>query len=42
MADLREAFAMSRKYLVPVLEHFDKQGVTRRTGDGRVAGKQLS
>jgi selenocysteine-specific elongation factor len=41
MADLREALGMSRKYSVPVLEHLDRQGWTRRAGDVRVAGRRL-
>ena len=30
----------SRKFLVPLLEHFDRTGLTRREGDRRVAGPQ--
>ncbi len=41
MADLREALGMSRKYSVPVLEHLDRQGWTRRVGDVRVPGRRL-
>ncbi len=32
----KEAFGVSRKYLIPILEHLDREGVTRRTGEGRV------
>jgi selenocysteine-specific elongation factor len=39
VGDLREAFGLSRKYSVPILELFDRQGLTRRHGDVRVAGK---
>jgi selenocysteine-specific elongation factor len=34
---LRERIGTSRKYAVPLLEHFDRTGVTRRTGDLRFA-----
>ena len=36
----KEAFGLTRKYLIPLLEYLDRSGVTRRTGEGRVlAGK---
>ncbi len=35
-ADFRERFGVSRKYLIPLLEHLDRIGLTRRTDDGRV------
>jgi selenocysteine-specific elongation factor len=35
-AVLREALGVSRKYLIPLLEHFDGIGFTQRTGEGRV------
>jgi selenocysteine-specific elongation factor len=31
----REALGTSRKFAVPLLEHFDRTGVTRRDGDLR-------
>ncbi|HEV8572934.1 MAG TPA: selenocysteine-specific translation elongation factor [Actinomycetota bacterium] len=31
----REALGTTRKYAVPLLEHFDRQGLTRRQGDVR-------
>ena len=31
----KEALGVSRKYLIPVLEHFDRVGVTRREGNRR-------
>ncbi len=34
-ADFREAIPVSRKYLIPLLEHLDKIGVTQRSGDTR-------
>ncbi len=33
--EAREALATSRKFIVPLLEHFDGQGLTRRDGDVR-------
>jgi len=41
-AELREALGTSRKYAVPLLEHFDQQHLTRREGDLRrlVAGRE--
>jgi selenocysteine-specific elongation factor len=33
----REALGTSRKYAVPLLEHMDERGLTRRVGDVRVA-----
>lgn len=35
-ADLKEAMGLSRKYAMPLLEHFDAIGLTRREGDLRV------
>jgi selenocysteine-specific elongation factor len=37
VSDLREMLGASRKYAIPLLEHFDRQRVTRRQGDYRVA-----
>lgn len=31
----KEAFGVSRKYLIPILEYLDRRGITRRTGEGR-------
>jgi selenocysteine-specific elongation factor len=40
VSDFKDAAKTSRKYAVPLLEYFDKRGVTRRQGDFRVlAGK---
>lgn len=36
IADIRELLGTSRKYAVPMLEHLDSLGVTRRSGDKRV------
>ena len=38
VGDARDLLASSRKYVVPLLEHFDREGVTRRRGDVRIAG----
>jgi selenocysteine-specific elongation factor len=38
VAQAREALGTSRKYAVPLLEHLDATGVTRRTGDHRELG----
>ncbi|MFB6240815.1 MAG: SelB C-terminal domain-containing protein [Gemmatimonadota bacterium] len=32
----KEAFDVTRSYLIPLLEYLDRTGLTRRTGDGRV------
>ncbi len=39
VAEFRDLIGSSRKYVVPLLEYFDKQRVTRRMGDQRVLGK---
>ncbi len=31
----KEAFGVSRKYLIPILEYLDRRGITRRTAEGR-------
>jgi selenocysteine-specific elongation factor len=36
IADVRELLGTSRKYAVPLLEHLDSIGITRRSGDKRV------
>ncbi|HKE90754.1 MAG TPA: selenocysteine-specific translation elongation factor [Gemmatimonadales bacterium] len=38
-ADLRERFALTRKYLIPLLEWADRRGVTERKGDSRVLAR---
>jgi len=37
---LRDALATTRKYLIPLLEHFDAQGLTARLGANRVLRKR--
>ncbi|MDT8341376.1 MAG: selenocysteine-specific translation elongation factor [Longimicrobiales bacterium] len=41
-ADFREVLPVSRRYLLPVLRHFDGIGVTRNIGDVRVVLKKSS
>ncbi|MYA34115.1 MAG: selenocysteine-specific translation elongation factor [Gemmatimonadales bacterium] len=38
-ARFKEAFGLSRKYLIPLLEYLDREGVTRRTVEGRVLAR---
>jgi selenocysteine-specific elongation factor len=38
--DARDITGSSRKYIVPLLEYFDTQGVTKRDGDTRTLGKR--
>jgi selenocysteine-specific elongation factor len=38
IGDVRDLFGSSRKYVVPLVNRLDAQGVTRRRGDLRVAG----
>ncbi|MCE5202807.1 MAG: selenocysteine-specific translation elongation factor [Actinomycetia bacterium] len=38
--DARDLIGSSRKYIVPLLEYFDAQGVTKRDGDVRTLGKK--
>ncbi len=35
--EFREALGLTRKHLIPLLEHMDRAGVTRRTPEGRVS-----
>ncbi|NOT09563.1 MAG: hypothetical protein HOP28_15335, partial [Gemmatimonadales bacterium] len=35
-AQVRDRLGLSRKYVVPLLEWADREGITRRVGDGRV------
>ncbi|MET0627987.1 MAG: selenocysteine-specific translation elongation factor [Acidimicrobiia bacterium] len=35
---MRDKLDSTRKFVVPLLEHFDREGVTRRRGDARIAG----
>jgi selenocysteine-specific elongation factor len=41
MAEFKEMLQVSRKYAVPLLEHLDRIGWTRRQGDVRVRGPRI-
>jgi selenocysteine-specific elongation factor len=34
--EFKEMFGVTRKYLIPILEYFDRRGLTRRDGNRRV------
>jgi selenocysteine-specific elongation factor len=36
VGDFRDLLGLTRKYLIPLLEHLDRKKVTRRVGDARV------
>ena len=36
VAEVRDMFGSSRKYVLALLEHLDEQKITRRVGDERV------
>jgi selenocysteine-specific elongation factor len=42
VGEVREALGSTRKYVVPLLTHFDAVGRTRRRGDLRIAGPRLT
>ena len=39
MQDFKEISGLSRKYSVPLMEYFDRSGLTIRVGDHRVLRK---
>lgn len=39
-SELREILGVSRKFLIPLLEHFDREGVTERRPTGRVLRRE--
>ena len=41
MGDFKNLLQVSRKYSIPVLEHMDRIGLTRREGDARILGPKL-
>jgi len=41
MGDFKNLLQVSRKYSIPVLEHMDRTGLTRREGDARISGPKL-
>jgi len=36
VADFKDRFGLSRKWAIPLLEHLDSTGVTKRAGDDRL------
>ncbi len=38
-SEIREAVGTTRRILIPLLERFDKEGITKRAGDLRTAGR---
>jgi selenocysteine-specific elongation factor len=41
VGDLKEALGITRKHAIPLLEFFDRRGLTTRKGNARVAGPAL-
>jgi len=41
MGDFKDLLQVSRKFSIPLLEHLDRLGVTRREGDSRILGPKL-
>ncbi|MCH1496933.1 MAG: selenocysteine-specific translation elongation factor [Rubripirellula sp.] len=41
VAEIRDYLQITRKYAIPLLEHFDKKQITHRSGDHRTAGASL-
>lgn len=41
VAEARDLFGTSRKYVLGLLEHLDEEGITRRMGDERVLGRAV-
>jgi selenocysteine-specific elongation factor len=42
VADVKEGLGLSRKWAVPLLEALDREKVTRREGNVRLAGPNLT
>ena len=40
ISDVRDALGLSRKYIVPFLEYFDRMGVTQRVENLRILTKE--
>ena len=38
VADVRDTLGSTRKYVLPICGWLDRQGITRRRGDDRIAG----
>ncbi len=41
VAEVRDLLGTSRKFVLPILNHFDNNGITRRRDDLRIAGPRL-
>lgn len=41
VADARDLLGTSRKFVLPMLNHFDRNGITRRRDDLRIAGPRI-
>ena len=39
VGQFKDRFGLSRKFALPILEHFDSAGITRRAGDDRLVAK---
>ncbi|HJX29021.1 MAG TPA: SelB C-terminal domain-containing protein, partial [Thermoanaerobaculia bacterium] len=42
VADFKDRYGLSRKWAIPLLEHLDSTGATRRLGDDRMIVRQRS
>jgi selenocysteine-specific elongation factor len=42
VSELRQAVSASRRIVIPLLERFDREGVTRRDGDKRMLKSAVS
>ena len=42
VSELNQSLGLTRKYAIPLLEYFDARGVTKRVGDVRVWGKEVT
>jgi selenocysteine-specific elongation factor len=38
VADVRDLLGSTRKYVLPILNQLDAEGITRRRGDDRIPG----
>jgi len=41
VAELRERFGFTRKFVIPILEETDRLRITKRSGDVRVKGERF-
>jgi selenocysteine-specific elongation factor len=42
VADFKDRYGLSRKWAIPLLEHLDSTGATRRMGDDRMVVRKRS